>query len=170
MYYHEAFRNADCILGGESVEKNKRCPQLGQKVSKILSKKEQGSVIENMLVALIGIVMVTAFLVIIFGAFSGISDKWAIRQCAREYLLIMETEGYLKPSDQAALQRELESYGLYNISFSGTTTRQVGYGDRIYLSIEGTYNDNILAFASGISRVAYHPTRISINRQTTAKQ
>lgn len=38
-------------------------------------KKKANGVIENMLVALIGIVMVTAFLVIIFGAFSGISDK-----------------------------------------------------------------------------------------------
>ena len=46
-----------------------------------------------------------------FGAFSGVSNKWGMRQVAREYMLIMETEGYLKPSDQAALRAELESYG-----------------------------------------------------------
>lgn len=133
-------------------------------------KKEASGVVENMLVALIGIVMGTAFLVIIFGAFSGISDKWAMRQTAREYLLIMETEGYLKPADQSALIADLESEGLYNISISGTTTREVNYGDRIYLKITGTYDDNILAFAGGISKVASHPTTIIINRTSTAKQ
>ncbi|SEI83085.1 hypothetical protein SAMN02910453_1434 [Lachnospiraceae bacterium A10] len=133
-------------------------------------KKEASGVVENMLVALIGIVMGTAFLVIIFGAFSGISDKWAMRQTAREYLLIMETEGYLKPADQSALIADLQSEGLYNISISGTTTREVNYGDRIYLKITGTYDDNILAFAGGISKVASHPTTITINRTSTAKQ
>ena len=85
-------------------------------------------------------------------------------------MLIMETEGYLKPSDQAALKAELESYGLYNISFSGTTTREVNYGDRIYLCISGTYDDNVLAFAGAISKYTTHPSYITIRRQTTAKQ
>lgn len=43
-------------------------------------------------------------------------------------------------------------------------------GDRIYLKITGTYDDNILAFAGGVSQVASHPTTITIQRQTTAKQ
>ena len=133
-------------------------------------KKKKASVIENMLVSLIGMVMLCAFLVIVFGAFSSISDKWNMRQAARETLLIMETEGYLKPSDQQALLTELREYGLYNISLAGTTTQEVDYGDRIYLKITGTYDDNVLAFAGGISKVAHHPTTITIHRQTTAKQ
>ena len=126
--------------------------------------------IENMLVMMINMVVMCAFLVIIFGAFSCISDKWGMRQTAREYMLIMETEGYLPAADQTALIAELESYGLYNISLSGTTMREVNYGDRIYLKISGTYNENILAFAGGISKVSDHPVTITINRQTTAKQ
>lgn len=137
---------------------------------KLFKKKKDASVIENMLVALIGMVMMTAFLVIIFGAFASISDKWAMRQAAREYLLIMETDGYLSATDQSNLIKELEDCGLYNISLSGTTTREVEYGDRIYLSISGTYDDNVLAFAGGISKVMEHPTSITIKRQTTAKQ
>ena len=148
---------------------------------KLLFKKKKASVIENVLVSLISIVMVCAFLVIVFGAFSSINDivfgafssindKWSMRQAARETLLIMETEGYLKPEDQQALIHELEGYGLYNISLSGTTTSEVDYGERIYLKITGTYDDNILAFAGGISKVAHHPTTITIHRQTTAKQ
>ena len=126
--------------------------------------------IENMLVMMINMVIMCAFLVIIFGAFSGISEKWGMRQTAREYMLIMETEGNLPAADQTALIAELESYGLYNISLSGTTMREVNYGDRIYLKISGTYNENVLAFAGGISRVSDHPVTITINRQTTAKQ
>lgn len=136
----------------------------------VIKKKKKASMIENMLVMMINMVVMCAFLVIIFGAFSGISDKWGMRQAAREYMLIMETEGYLPAADQTALIAELESYGLYNISLSGTTMREVNYGDRIYLKISGTYNENVLAFAGGISRVSNHPVTITINRQTTAKQ
>ena len=136
----------------------------------VLKKKKPASMIENMLVMMINMVVMCAFLVIIFGAFSSISDKWGMRQTAREYMLIMETEGYLPAADQTALIAELESYGLYNISLSGTTMREVNYGDRIYLKISGTYNENVLAFAGGISRVSDHPVTITINRQTTAKQ
>lgn len=136
----------------------------------VLKKKKPASMIENMLVMMINMVVMCAFLVIIFGAFSGISDKWGMRQTAREYMLIMETEGYLPAADQTALIAELESYGLYNISLSGTTMREVNYGDRIYLKISGTYNENVLAFAGGISRVSDHPVTITINRKTTAKQ
>ena len=136
----------------------------------VLKKKKQASMIENMLVMMINMVVMCAFLVIIFGAFSSISDKWGMRQTAREYMLIMETEGYLPAADQTALIAELESYGLYNISLSGTTMREVNYGDRIYLKISGTYNENVLAFAGGISRVSDHPVTITINRQTTARQ
>ena len=136
----------------------------------VLKKKKPASMIENMLVMMINMVVMCAFLVIIFGAFSGISDKWGMRQTVREYMLIMETEGYLPAADQTALIAELESYGLYNISLSGTTMREVNYGDRIYLKISGTYNETVLAFAGGISRVSDHPVTITINRQTTAKQ
>lgn len=136
----------------------------------VIKKKKQASIMEDKIVMLLNMVVLCAFLVIIFGAFSSISNKWNMRQAAREYMLIMETEGYLKPSDQNALIAELESYGLYNISLSGTTVSEVDYGSRIYLKIQGTYNENVLAFAGGMSRVADHPVTITINRQTTAKQ
>ncbi|MDO5292739.1 MAG: hypothetical protein Q4F05_08315 [bacterium] len=135
-----------------------------------ITKKRKGAIMENMLVMLLELIVVCAFIVIIFGVFSGINDKWGVRQAAREYLLIMETEGYLNSTDQASLKTELESYGLYNISFSGTTTSEVNYGDRIYLCISGTYDDNILAFAGGISKYTTHSSSITINRQSTAKQ
>lgn len=136
----------------------------------MLKKKKKGSVMENMIVMLLNMILLCAFLVIIFGAFAGISDKWGMRQVAREYTLIMETEGFLKPSDQASLITELEEYGMYDISLAGTTMSEVDYGNRIYLCIKGKYDDNILACAGGISKVTEHTSEITINRQTTAKQ
>lgn len=133
-------------------------------------KKEAGSIIENMLVALVGMVLTTAFLVIIFGAFASISDKWRMNQVAREYMLLMETEGYLTAEDKEELIKELEECGLYNISLSGTTVSEVGYGNRIYLKISGTYDNNVLRFAGGISKVTTSPSAYSIERRSTAKQ
>ena len=136
----------------------------------MLKKKKKGSVMENMIVMLLNMILVCAFLVIIFGAFVGISDKWGMRQVAREYTLIMETEGFLKPSDQASLIAELEEYGMYDISLAGTTMSEVDYGNRIYLCIKGKYDDNILAFAGRISKVTEHTTEITKNRPTKKKQ
>lgn len=133
-------------------------------------KKKKAAMVENMIVMMINMVVLCALLVVIFGAFSGISDRWGMRQAARETMLIMETEGYLTPHDKTVLENELRKYGLYDISLSGTTVREVNYGDRIYLKISGKYNDNILAFAGGISKVTSHPTVITISNQSTAKQ
>ena len=44
----------------------------------ILFRKKEATVIENMLVSMISLVMVCAFLVIVFGAFSSINDKWSM--------------------------------------------------------------------------------------------
>lgn len=49
---------------------------------KLIKKKKEASIIENMLVTLLMTIIVCAFLVVIFGAFSGISDKWGMRQVA----------------------------------------------------------------------------------------
>ncbi len=137
---------------------------------RLINKKKPATMVENMIVMMLNMVILCALLVIVFGAFSGISDRWEQRQAVRETMLLMETEGYLKPSDRANLITELENDGLSNISLTGTTMREVNYGDRIYLKVTGTYDDNVLAFAGGISKVASHPTTITINRQTTAKQ
>ena len=145
----------------------------GRNIDRLLykiMKPKRASIVENMLVSLLGLVMCTAFLVVIFGAFKGVSDKWQMRQAARETLLIMETEGYLKQADADELTAQLRDCGLYNISLAGSTRSEVPYGSRVHLVISGTYNENILSFAGGISKVADHPVTITIHRKSTAKQ
>lgn len=142
--------------------------RFSEKMKNIICHKKEGFV-ENILVFMVAIVLLMAFLTVTLGAFSSISDKWQMRQAAREYLLLMETEGYLTPADQASLQTELESYGLYNIDFTGTTVTEANYGDRIYLRISGTYDVNVLDTAgAGIGHTTT-ATPVTINRQSTAK-
>ena len=54
-----------------------------KKIKSIFIRKKKGAVMENMLVMLVGLFFSCAFLVIIFGAFSGISDKWGDRKSTR---------------------------------------------------------------------------------------
>ena len=133
-------------------------------------KKKDAAITENLLVLLVGIFITMAVIVIIMGAFKSISDKWEMRQIAREYILQMETEGYLSSSNEASLIKALENYGLYNISLNDTTVSEVPYGSKITLSIEGTYEDNILVFAGAVSKITSNPTTVKIIRQSTAKQ
>lgn len=132
--------------------------------------KKEAAVTENMLVALVGIVITTALLTIVICTFAGISDKWNMKQQARETLLVMETEGYLKPDEQSRLLSGLEQCGLNNITLDGTTQREVGYGSDITLSIKGTYQNKRLAFMGGLSKITNLGSEVAINLRSTAKQ
>lgn len=44
----------------------------------LIKKKRKASVLENTLVMFVNLILVCAFLVIVFGAFSGVSDKWGM--------------------------------------------------------------------------------------------
>jgi len=123
-----------------------------------------------MLVALLGLVITTALLTIIICVFAGISDKWSMKQQARETLLVMETEGYLKPDEQSKLVSSLEDKGLTNISLNGTTLSEVGYGNDITLSIKGVYQNKRLAFMGGISKITTSSSDVEIRLSSTAKQ
>ena len=54
---------------------------------------------------------------------------------ARQYILKMETDGYLMQNEKDNLMKELQKVGLINISLNGTTENQVSYGHKIKLEI-----------------------------------
>ena len=56
--------------------------------------------------------------------------KENVGQLARAYLLKMETVGYLEPAEQAHLTAELETAGLTEIDYEGSTLEPAGYGFR----------------------------------------
>lgn len=64
--------------------------------------------------------------------------KLEISQLSRQYILKMETEGYLNESSKQSLLQELQALGVQNIDLSGTTLQPVSYGETILLKIKGT--------------------------------
>lgn len=66
-----------------------------------------------------------------------IQQKTEVSQLARKYILKMETVGYLTPAETIALTGELQAIGVTEISYEGTTTNEVSYGETITLQIQG---------------------------------
>lgn len=66
-----------------------------------------------------------------------IHQKAEVSQIARQYILKMETVGYLEEADRIRLGRELDSAGVTDLELAGTTMSPVTYGDIITLEIRG---------------------------------
>ncbi len=66
-----------------------------------------------------------------------LQDKSDIRGCARDYILRMETVGFLNGTDRRELIEELGEIGLEEISLDGTTMNEVPYGAPVTLCIGG---------------------------------
>lgn len=64
--------------------------------------------------------------------------KLEISQLSRQYILRMETEGYLNELNKQNLLQELQALGVQSIDLSGTTLQPVSYGETILLKIKGT--------------------------------
>ncbi len=56
---------------------------------------------------------------------------------AREYILKMETTGYLASVDENALIGDLNRIGVHDVNLGGTTRAEVGYGSPVTLSVAG---------------------------------
>lgn len=84
-------------------------------------------------------VICIAFVMISFaGCVRVINVKSSVSQISRQYILKMETYGYLTGEDRDDLVSALSGAGLENISLAGTDMSEVGYGNKISLYIHGT--------------------------------
>ncbi|MCD7835113.1 MAG: hypothetical protein LUG83_00325 [Lachnospiraceae bacterium] len=83
------------------------------------------------------IMAMTVIVVSYFGCIELVLQKTKVGQLAREYILRMETVGYLTADDQTNLLRELEEIGVTGGELGDTTTQPAGYGQRIVLDISG---------------------------------
>lgn len=66
-----------------------------------------------------------------------IHNRHEVTQLARQYILRMETIGYLTDKDRQSLRKDLENLGVSDISFAGSTMMPMGYGAMIRLQITG---------------------------------
>lgn len=97
---------------------------------------------------LTAIVLAAAMILIFVSWIGNINNKGEINTIARKYMLIMETEGYLSVEQEQNLIADLEAENMNNISLSGTTMTEVGYGNEIVLNISGNMKFNNFDFIS----------------------
>lgn len=91
-------------------------------------------------------IMTLLFILTIFVDMTPSNRKEDIK---REYILRMESTGYMTPDDMTSMKSELESIGAYDISFNGTTISKVEYGQYIYLNVTGKIKTSGIKGATG---------------------
>ena len=110
---------------------------------------------------------------VIIIAFIGYSDnnekKRTLAQITRDAVLEMEISGYLTDALKTELTEELEEYGYFDISFTGSTTAPVGYGEKIVLVINCSVemNEYRLDLVNGFQGKT--TVQLSNKKQSTSK-
>lgn len=100
-------------------------------------KKKKG-VIDDILIPMITIVAIFILIMAFITSNKDIHKSSAIDGVVRQYILSMESTGYLDSSSQQQLIKDLQDVGMKNISLAGTTMSEVGYGKKINLVVNGT--------------------------------
>lgn len=83
------------------------------------------------------IIALTVIVVSYFGCIELVQLKTQVGQLAREYILKMETAGYLTADEQIRLTSELAELGITEVELNNTTIQPGGYGKEIELNIHG---------------------------------
>ena len=105
-----------------------------------LTKNEPGSVGEVMPMGMF--VICIAFVFISFAdCVRLVGLKSTVSQISREYILRMETFGYLTEEDRRGITAALDEAGLHDISLGNTDMSEAGYGNIIRLEISGVTED-----------------------------
>lgn len=99
-------------------------------------KKDVGS-IGDILAVGICVLAMTAVMVGFYDCMGVLQQKTKVTQVAREYILRMETVGFLRPADASDLQSDLMNLKVTEVNLTGSTFSQVGYGEQITLHIRG---------------------------------
>ncbi len=119
---------------------------------------------------LLSLVVVTLVCIIMMNWYSDLDRKTKIEMVAREYMLRMETIGYLSIENEEDLIDELEAYGVTNILLTGSTMEPVEYGSKIYLEVIGSLEVrsfglvNLMQLSKGTKYLS-----INIHKASTAK-
>ena len=111
-------------------------PCLGDEATRKAPVRQEGSV-GDLLSALLCILAMVAAMMAFMDCVALVNKKTMVSQVARNYVLKMETVGYLAPVDETALLKELSELGIEEVELEGTTVHPVSYGAEITLKITG---------------------------------
>jgi hypothetical protein len=137
----------------------------------LAGRKRKGNVIDWMGSLLL--VLAITLLVLAYMNFMAVFNiKEDVKQLSREYMLRVETVGYLTPQDEAALTADLQALGVTGISLSGTTRgTPAGYGNRVSLVISCSIPGDVLNMHGDLFRAAFESKSwpVKVTRLSTAK-
>lgn len=142
---------------------------LGEWEEEMLKKKDKG-MLEHFLPALVVIVLMSVLWVASMVQASNLDRSAQLQQVARKYMLRMETDGYLTEANKSQLLTELRALDMSEINLNGTSFSDVGYGNEVYLVIQGkvTLKDvELKGFSS--SMMAEREADVGIRKVSIAK-
>lgn len=107
---------------------------MGRELKKVFVKKKEGK--SSFAIILICFLGVFLLMMTQMDSTTNINRLQKVEQIGREYLLRMESDGYLTSTDRIELNSELTSLGyVSNVNITAPIS-EVGYGERIALKIE----------------------------------
>lgn len=122
-----------------------------------MMKKKRG-VLDDFLPTLIFLMLMAIMIFLFIGYNKAINQKTTLNSIARQYLLEMETSGYMTSAMKTNLVKDLNEAGFTtsdgsslttnNINMNGTTFSDVGYGNRIQITIN-VYTKNMVLSSEG---------------------
>lgn len=97
-------------------------------------KKKEGNVVDYV-IYIFGILALCIFFAFSVEAIKEMSKYGSANLVARNYIIKIESHGYLSAENAQKLEESLEDLGFTNITLSGTTMTEVNNGDDIKLII-----------------------------------
>lgn len=131
--------------------------------------KKSGSMMK-MIPVLLAMAAMTAITVMYLTYMSDYDKRESADQIAREYILRMETQGYLSEEMKNNLISDLGDIGVKSINLQGTTMSKAAYGDEIVLMINADIETEEHVFEGLLSKRTDRKTRhIKISKKSTSK-
>lgn len=131
--------------------------------------KKDGSMMK-LLPILLAMAAVAAITAIYMTYMSDYDKRELADQIAREYILKMETQGYLSEDMKNSLISELGDAGFVGINLQGTTVSKAEYGEEVVLMINAFLETEDYVFESLLSKRTDRKQRhIKISKKSTSK-
>lgn len=131
--------------------------------------KKSGSMMK-MIPVLLAMAAMTAITVMYLTYMSDYDKRESADQIAREYILRMETQGYLSEDMKKNLISDLGNIGVKSINLQGTTMSKAAYGEEIVLMINADVETEEHVFEGLLSKRTDRKTRhIKISKKSTSK-
>ncbi len=135
-----------------------------------MGRKSKGNVMDLVTIG-ITILAMSVIVMVYLECTALMMKKLELGQVSRNYILQMETKGYLDEAGRQHLLNDLQLLGVQNIDISGTTLQPVGYGENITLHIKGTIGGRTIGDGERIWNEGFYRTTYAVEetRMSTAK-